>query len=360
MEALLSCKSVYKKFAEKTVLSNVNLDIFQGEIFGLIGVSGAGKTTLLRALIGFYAIDQGHIFFNGEDIAKRERLIRSIFGFATQDDCFYERLTVQENLYYFGRLYGVPRQQIVVTAKNLLGLVELTEFEHVLAQKLSGGMKRRLDLACALMHAPKILILDEPTAGLDPTLRKHMQILIQKINASGTTIVLSTHLLDEVEHLCTRVGIINQGEILKIGKPDALKDLYSKDEEVIIETFPGKYRQIIDALRKMKLPINYINEREHKLLIYTPQAEYVLKAVLSVVDRLREHLLEVAVNKPSLNEVFEALTEKQKLRGLDEDKLIGYLKGALARGYQREYLRQLLMKQGWPEEVVNAALFKIS
>lgn len=359
MEALISYKSVFKKLSGKVILSDINVDIYPHEIFGLIGPSGSGKTTFLRCMIGFYGINKGNIFFNGQEISKSERKIRHIFGFATQDNCFYEKLTVRENLLYFGKLYNLSEHQINITATNLISLVELQGFEHMLGMNLSGGMRRRLDLACALVHAPQILILDEPTAGLDPTLRKHMLQLIQKINQSGTTIVISSHLLDEIEHLCTRIGIINQGELLKIGKPSALKDQYCKDEEVVLETFPGKYRLIIDALKSMRLPINFITERDHQLVLYTPQAEYVLKGVLSVIDKYHEHVLNIAVNKPSLNEVFEALTEKQKIKGVDEEKLLSYIKNALGKGYSRDQIRSVLIRQGWPEDAVNAALFKV-
>jgi ABC-2 type transport system ATP-binding protein len=359
MGALISYQSVFKKLSGKTILSNITVDITQNEVFGLIGPSGAGKTTFLRCMIGFYKINKGKILFNGKDISRSEKEIRKIFGFTTQDNCFYEKLTVWENLVYFGRLYNVPLKQINITATNLLKLVELSGHEKDLAMNLSGGMQRRLDLACSLMHAPKILILDEPTAGLDPTLRKHMLELIKKINQSGTTIIISSHLLNEIEHLCTRIGIINKGELLKVDKPSALKDQYCKDEEVILESFPGKYRQIVAQLKKMKVPLNYVKVDDHRLVIYTPQAELVLKFLLRVIDAMHEKILDVTVNRPSLNEVFAALTEKQRIRGMDEDKVIDYMKAALKKGYNKDQIRGTLMKQGWPEDAVNAALFKI-
>ena len=359
MDALISCKTVFKKLSGKVILSGVNLDIYPREIFGLIGPSGAGKTTLLRCMFGFYTIHRGKILYENKDISKSESKIRKIFGFATQDNCFYEKLTVLENLHYFGKLYHIPHRQIKVTAQNLVKLVELEGSEKSLARDLSGGMKRRLDLACALMHGPQILILDEPTAGLDPTLRRHMLDLIRKINAAGTTIIISSHLLDEIEHLCTRIGIINKGELLKIGRPSVLKDQYCKDEEVILQSFPGNYRKMMAELKKMKLPLNFIKIQDHNLVIYTPQAEYILKALLNVVDRMREHILDVTVNKPTLNEVFAALTVKQRVRGVDEDKIIDYMRKALAKGYSRDKIRKTLMMQGWPEDVISAAMFKI-
>ena len=358
--SIIQCRGVYKKLDKKLVLNNINLNINNGEIFGLIGVSGAGKTTLLRCLIGFYKLDKGSILYKNENIAANAKKIRKIFAFATQDNCFYEKLTVQENLYYFGKLYGLKKEQIKITAKNLLALVELSESESTLAKDLSGGMKRRLDMACALMHGPKILILDEPTAGLDPTLRKHMWGLIQRINQGGVTIVVSSHLLSEMEHLCNRIGIINDGELLKIGPPGQLKMQYCKDTEIKLETQPGNYAKIMKELKKVSLPINYITEKEHKLIIYTPQAEVVMHQLLLALRSLREHLIDVDVDKATLIEVFEALTEKQSVRGADEEKVLSYVKGAITKGFTKDQIRFLLLKQGWPEDTINAAMIKLT
>ncbi len=357
---LISFKNVYKKIEKNLILKNINLAIFPNEIFGLIGVSGAGKTTLLRCLIGFYKINSGIILYQDKDITKNPLLIRRIFGFGTQDNCFYEKLTLYENLHYFGQLYGVPEKEIRERADNLLSLVELSDSSSSLAMNLSGGMKRRLDLACSLMHSPKILILDEPTAGLDPGLRKHMWELISKINASGTTILVTSHLLEEIGHFCHRIGIINNGELLKIGPPNLLKDMYSKDEEIHMETYPGRYHEIATEIKRERLPVNYITVHEHKLIAYTAQAEFVLHRILIILENMRERLLDVHVDKPSMNEVFEALTEKQKIRGMSEDKLMEYIKAALARGYNKEQVKQILLQQSWPEDVINAAMIKLT
>src|SRR3989338_4066114 len=184
------------------------------------------QTPLISFQKVYKKIERGLILYQNKDISKNPHLIRKIFGFGSQDNCFYEKLSLYENLHYFGQLYGVPEKDIKERAENLLGLVELSDFRNALAKNLSGGMKRRLDLACSLMHSPKILILDEPTAGLDPGLRKHMWELITKINATGTTIIVSSHLLGEIGHFCTRIGIINHGELLKVDTQDSLKDLY--------------------------------------------------------------------------------------------------------------------------------------
>ncbi len=357
---LISFQNVYKKFKDRIILKNINLEIFQKEIFGIIGVSGAGKTTLLRALIGFYRINQGKIMYQDKEISKHPELIRKIFGFGSQDDCFYEKLTLVENLHYFGKLYGIESNNIKERADKLLSLVGLEEKGNILAKNLSGGMKRRLDLACSLMHSPEILILDEPTAGLDPALRKHMWELILRINQAGTTIIISSHLLVDIEHFCNRIGIINNGELLKVGAPDQLKDIYSRDEEIHLETWPGRYNDIAHKIREQQLPVNYISVKDHKIVAYTPQAEFVLHRILIILEQMQEKLLDVSVDRPSLNEVFEALTEKQKVKGMSEDKIVEYIQQALMKKVDKEQVMQTLLRQGWPEDVINSAMFKVS
>jgi ABC-2 type transport system ATP-binding protein len=309
---LIEIKNLTKEFNGKQVLSNISFNIMPGQIFGIIGQSGAGKTTLMRTLVGFYKADKGSIIFRGKNIRDDIKYIRSIFGFCTQENAFYEELTVMENMRYFGRLYGLQNKLIEERIEELLKLVELFEHRNKLATEISGGMKRRLDLACALIHRPHVLILDEPTTGLDPLLKKHMWTLIKRINQIGTTIVISTHLMEEVEVLCNDVAIISNGKLLVVGTTDQLKNWYSRNEEIHLETYPGRYQQIVKALKSYNLPIPYVTHEGHKVIIYTPYAERVLHYIIHVLEEMNERLLDVDVNKPSLNEVFEALTKRQR------------------------------------------------
>jgi len=355
---LIEFRNVSKEFNEKRILKDINLRILQGDLFGIIGTSGAGKTSLLRCLIGFYKINAGQILFEGKNISGNLRQIREIFGFASQDNCFYENLTVEENLHYFGRMYGLKKELIKERSEELVTLVELQKSKKALSKNLSGGMQRRLDLACSLMHSPKILILDEPTAGLDPILRKHMWKLIKKIHESGTTIIVSTHLLSEIEHVCTNISIISEGEVLVVDSPDKLKDLYSKNEEIHLESFPGNYKKIREKLKKQKAGIASIAEREHKLIIYTSRAEPVLGELLKIIDESKEKLLELSVSKPSLDEVFEVLTgaKEKKTSEADYASLKNYVADAKKEGIAEDKIKETLMLQGHQESEVEKVL----
>ncbi len=359
-EPIVQLIEVTKRFGKKVVLDGVTLDIYPQEIFALIGVSGAGKTTFLRSLIGFYPLDAGRILFDNKEVGKSSRLIKKDVGFSTQDGCFYDQLTVIENITYFGKMYGLSQKSITQRADALLDLVHLSGDKHTIAKNLSGGMKRRLDISCALIHDPPLLILDEPTIGLDPILRSHFWRLIHEINKKGTTIIVSSHLLGEIEKSCTRVGIISDGKIVECGTPDSLKRKYSRNEEIVLETVPANYFALIRSLKKENMPISSFAYREHKLVLYTPRAELVLRSILNWVEEAHEHLIEVNVNKPSLSEVFEALMKlKEGPRYSEISQLKFSVHSAHRQGFTKEQIRHMLLKQNWDSQTIEKVLSEI-
>ncbi len=321
-EPIIRFQNLTKTYNNSPILDKINLDINSGEIFGVIGASGSGKTTLLTTLIGFIPIDSGDIFFNQKilvnkslkesfkSIFSRQKTIKKLFGFASQSPSFYSKLTVYENLDYFGDLHDLTSEERKINIDTLLNLMELKSKQDNLASDLSGGMQRRLDIACALMHDPKVLILDEPTADLDPFLRKHILKLIKKINKKGTTIILSSHNLEELETLCTRIGIIYKHNFLAVGTPDQVKDRFSKDEKIHIETYPGNYDELIKKLKDKS--IEEIENRGTELVISTTTPELVLHKVLHAIEGSKESLIDVKISKPSLDEVFMSLAKTSR------------------------------------------------
>lgn len=351
---------VKKSFGAKNVLNGISVDIYPGEIFGLIGVSGAGKSTLLRSLIGFLRPDSGKILFHGKDVGKNLGLMKMKMGFATQDGCFYERLTVMENLVYFGRMYGLSKKEIVRRAHIILDLVHLSADKNTLVKNLSGGMKRRIDISCALIHDPEVLILDEPTEGLDPILRSSLWKLIHEIGKRGTTIIISSHLLGEVEKMCNRVGILSDGVIIDIGTPDALRQRYAKNEEILLETVPADYEDLVRDLKKNNMPVSAVAHREHKFVIYTPHSEKILRNILEWIESKGERLIEVDVNKPSLSEVFEALMRiKQGAMYSQINELKFSVHAAHRNGYTKEQIRHMLVKTGWDAQTIETVLAEL-
>ncbi|MAF50597.1 MAG: hypothetical protein CMH64_00740 [Nanoarchaeota archaeon] len=306
----IEIKDLTKKFGKHLVLDNINLSIPQQKIFGIIGESGSGKTTLLKTIVGFWKSDKGRIDFEGRDLEKNTKFIRQIVGFATQDDAVYPKLTVEENLEYFGSLSNVPRGTLKNNIEKVLNFVELEFAKNELAQNLSGGMQRRLDIACSLIHNPRILILDEPTEDLDPLLRRDIMKLIKKINSDSTTVIITSHLLDETEELCDEIAILHQGKVVKQGSPEQLRTSFSKLEEIHLRLQSRKYTNIINKLKKHKKKVSTIKVESGKLVVHAKSAEPVLLEILRMVDRSKEKLIEVDVRKASLGEVFESVIKK--------------------------------------------------
>src|SRR3989338_8528256 len=300
-EDFIRIDNVTKRFGKQIVLNNLSLSIPFTGIFGIMGLSGCGKTTLLNVIIGFWRPDSGAVYYNGINIREHQRVMNKLFGFATQAGSVYPKLTVEENLEYFGRLYNMQQQDIKKRIEELLKLVEL-------AEELSTGMYRRLDIACSMIHNPKILILDEPTGNLDPVLRKKLMALIKRIDDNGTKVIITSHLLGEIEKICDTLAIIHHGKILEMGSPDELKDKYTKDQVIKIETKKKTYENLIPYLKRAGA--KNIFQKERYMYIYTRDPEKILITILSYVKSKGDELLNVEVSKPSIEEVFEAATRK--------------------------------------------------
>jgi len=312
MSAILKFSNLTKQYGKKLVLHDVNLDLVKGEIFGIIGMSGSGKTTLLNTLIGFIEPEEGDIqFYSKKDkkyksVFKYPLEVRQTFGFATQEPSFYPGLTIEENLDHFGTLYGLPKKIRDNNVKNLLKVIGLENEKDFLAQELSGGMGKRLGIACSMVHNPDVLILDEPTANLDPVLRDEMWNLVRSIHKMGTTIIVASHLLDELEPMCNRVGILHNHTLTEVGTPDQLKDKYTKNHEIILDV-SGKHAQIEKA---MKSRVKEFKKRGKNMVFYTDNPKKTLLTLLHVVDKLGERIIKLEMSKPSLKEIFESIYKK--------------------------------------------------
>jgi ABC-2 type transport system ATP-binding protein len=237
----LEFKNIKKKFRKNEVLRDVSFNVNQGEIFGLIGKSGGGKSTLFKIIIGMLRVDQGRIFLEGNNVLRKTSYLRKNTGFATQENMLFNELTVQENSEYFGELYGVSKEDIRIRFQELIRLLELQGFENLQVNQLSGGMQKRANILVSLIHRPKLLILDEPTIGLDSILRASLWEYIHKINKEGTTILVTSHLLDEIEKNCKRIGILKDGRMYAIATPSQYKNTYkTKNFNEVFKRLLGK------------------------------------------------------------------------------------------------------------------------
>jgi len=205
---------ILKQFKNKKILNNLSLKVTSGEIFGLIGKSGCGKTTLLKVLIGMLNYDLGEIKFNGKRIHSfNKNLLKENIGFASQENMLYDELTLYENIKYYGTLYGLKKRVLQSNANQLIKLFGLEDFKTSLIKIFSSGMKKRANILVSLIHNPQVLILDEPTVGLDPLLREDIWHYIKEINKIGKTIIVTSHLLEELQDNCDTIAFMGNGEI---------------------------------------------------------------------------------------------------------------------------------------------------
>jgi ABC-2 type transport system ATP-binding protein len=230
---MLSIDRLSKTYGQRPVLQDLSLAVAAGQIYGLVGPNGAGKTTTLNILCNLLNADRGTVMINDQPVSARTKCL---IGVAPQETLIYRYLTCQENLQFFASLYGLKGGAQKQRIQTCLAAVGLSDRASSLAETLSGGMQRRLSLAIALIHQPKLLILDEPTTGLDLEARFEMWELIRHLQREGITILLTTHLLDEAERLCDRIGLIKQGRIVAEGSLADLRQLIPAQEVVLVQT----------------------------------------------------------------------------------------------------------------------------
>ncbi len=240
----LFADSLVKRYKNSAVpaLNNLDLRIKKGEFFGLLGPNGAGKTTAISILSGFFSPDSGTVLIMGMDFSRQQHTIRQILGLVPQEIALYDKLTGRENLLFFGKLYGLHGKKLRDRVEHCLDFAKLTSQATSLVATYSGGMKRRLNLATGLLHVPQILFLDEPTVGIDTQSRHLIHNQLAQLNREGTTILYTTHYMEEAQELCSRVGIIDGGRIIEQGTPaELLQSNGSRTLEDLFLHLTGKY-----------------------------------------------------------------------------------------------------------------------
>ncbi|HTB19331.1 MAG TPA: ABC transporter ATP-binding protein [Bryobacteraceae bacterium] len=222
MDAIIRMQDLTKRFAALTAVDHLNLEIGRGEIFGLVGPDGAGKTTTLRMLCGLMDPSEGEAWVAGENVAKNPRAVKDRIGYMAQRFGLYTDLTVDENMEFYGDLFGIPRAERQRLLPELLRMTRMEPFRKRQAGKLSGGMKQKLGLMCTLLHRPEILFLDEPTNGVDPVSRRDFWAILYQLVKDGITILVTTAYLDEAER-CNRVGLMYKGRLIRCESPDHMR-----------------------------------------------------------------------------------------------------------------------------------------
>lgn len=305
--------SVTKRFGETVAVDNVSFSVRKGELFGLLGPNGAGKTTLTSMINGMLNPTSGTIKVAGYDIQKHPFKVKELLGVIPQEIVLYDYMNARENLAFFGNMYGLSGQQLRGRIDELLGFIQLDEkFLKRHISTYSGGMKRRINIAAALLHDPQVILMDEPTAGLDPQNRHALWDIIQSLNKKGKTIVLTTHLMDEAEELCHRVAIMDHGRIIVLGTP---RNLINKiDIEDTITVLPDKVTeeqisviQKVPGVRIVKR-IYDEDEKHEKLKVIASKAEDILPDVIAAVLSTGTKIRSIQLTPVTLEDVFIEMT----------------------------------------------------
>jgi ABC-2 type transport system ATP-binding protein len=303
---MLSIQTIHltKSFESLTAVKDLNLEVKTGEIFGLVGPDAAGKTTTLRMLCGILAPDGGEATVVGCDIRREAESLKEKVGYLPQRFGLYGDLTVLENIHFYGDLYQVPKQKRKVRIERLLQFANLKPFGKRRAQDLSGGMKQKLGLVCALIHTPQVLFLDEPTTGVDPLSRRDFWIILYDLLKEGVTILFSTSYLDEAER-CSRVGLIYQGDLLIADTPSAVKArIGGKILELRVENHQKGMKALerIESIRSLVLS----GDKIHVLVDDPEEGE---KAVRGVLKEQHMEVLDLVVVRPSLEDAFVSIVQ---------------------------------------------------
>ncbi len=288
-----------KKYGDFEALRGVTFRVNWGEIFGFLGPNGAGKTTTIMILTTLLEPTSGTARVAGYDVVKEKKKVRENIGVVFQDPALDSYLTAYENLYIHGKLYGIKGEELKRRIEEALKFVDLWEYRNKIVRHLSGGMRRRLEIARAMIHEPKILFMDEPTVGLDPHSRAKIWDYIRMINKEkGITIFLTTHYMDEADELCERIAIIDRGKIIAEGTPEELKKMV------------GNQLIIVRTEKDAPCPEGYKCEKKGgRLLISVKDAAKELPKIISFLEPYG--ILELDVKKPTLNDVFLALTGRE-------------------------------------------------
>lgn len=305
----VSVRELVKEYNGTMALRGVSFDVLGGEVFGLLGPNGAGKTTLMGILAGVLLPTRGKAEVLGHDVVSEARAVKELIGFCPQETVAYEDLSAWDNMLFYAGLYGMSRSEAKRRARELLEFVGLLDVAKKPVKAFSGGMKKRLNLAIALVNEPRVLLLDEPTTGLDPRARREVWRYVEGLRAEGRTIILATHYMEEADRLSDRVAIMDQGRIVALDTPKALKETVG--ELAVIEI---KAPEVPEGLDEALAPLSEggrVLLGEDYARIYVREPESVLPRAIEAALGAGVRISTVSITEPTLEDVFLRLTGRR-------------------------------------------------
>jgi len=304
---ILNMENVIKRFGKNLALDYLSLDVKEGEVIGLLGPNGAGKTTCIKAIIGLLPIDEGEVIvFDNKQDGKNKEIRRNI-GFVTQDITIYEDMKAKENLEFFGRLYGLEKNELDNRINEVAKLIGLEDRLNDYPKQFSGGMKRRLNIGCSILHQPRLLIMDEPTVGIDPQSRNYILEFIKKAASEGTTIIYTSHYIEEVEAIADRVYIMDQGHVIASGTLPELISRIKGDSHILVDVAISNETQREELLRIPEIKEVVIKNNQYHIIVLGGVS--IIDKIVAILAPLK--IVNINTKQPNLEDVFLTLTGKQ-------------------------------------------------
>lgn len=307
---IVEIKDVIKRYGDRIAVDNMSMNVREGEILGLLGPNGAGKTTLINSIIGITGINSGEIKIFDQVMSQNNYYVKKNIGVVPQNLAIYNEFKAYENVEYFGRLYGLKGRELKDSIRQALDFTGLWERKSEYPKKFSGGMQRRLNIACSIVHRPKLIIMDEPTVGIDPQSRNHILDSVIKLNEMGSTVIYTSHYMEEVESLCSRVVIMDNGRLIAQGTIEELKE-YVQDEQ-IIDIVLKNYSYSITEVVKAVYGVKECLLQEGRMKVILDKSSSLARIINSIVEN-GGIITKINMEDASLEDVFLGLTGK-KLR----------------------------------------------
>jgi ABC-2 type transport system ATP-binding protein len=308
MSTIVEVAGLRKRFGDIVAVEDVSFTIAEGEIFGLLGPNGAGKTTTISMVSCLLSADAGTITVNGHNTGRDPIGVKRSLGVVPQEIALYPTLTAAENLAFWGRMYGLSGADLKRAVDEALELAGLADRAKERVETYSGGMKRRINIAAGVLHTPKVLLMDEPTVGIDPQSRNHILDTVKRLNALGMTVLYTSHYMEEVEYLCDRIAIMDHGRIIAEGTLNQLRDVVGGMDVVTVKV-DGLADETLDAARAIS-GVEQLDRTDDTLQVLTRSSGSILGVLISTLESAGAHVVSVSVQEPDLESVFLHLTGK--------------------------------------------------
>jgi ABC-2 type transport system ATP-binding protein len=311
MGTIVEVRGLVKRFGDLAAVDDVTFTIEQGEVFGLLGPNGAGKTTTISMVSCLIDPTGGTITVDGHEVATAPGAVKAALGVVPQEIALYPTLTAAENLSFWGQMYGLSGNALKQAVAEALELAGLADRSKERIEKYSGGMKRRINIAAGVLHKPKVLLMDEPTVGIDPQSRNHILETVKRLNASGMTVLYTSHYMEEVEYLCDRIAIMDHGKIIASGTLNELRDVVGGMDVVDV-----KVTEVTDTVLDQVHGIEGVKQADRTdgaIQVLTPSSGTILGKLVATLECEGAHVTSITVTEPNLESVFLHLTGK-KLR----------------------------------------------